>query len=108
MAKEELIIELGKKVELNDLSQGDYFYVELRPQLTSNAKHDYFIGRLEKITEYQFAYKYIYATKINTSPSLIGNAPVKIRVSQFERALEFKNFRSAIDRIMDIYKVDIK
>lgn len=61
--------EIGESVDIEDLQVGECFLVELRPQLTSNAKRERFYGKLLKKTEKTFTYNwytpssYVYTGK---------------------------------------------
>ncbi|WP_301387755.1 hypothetical protein [Enterococcus entomosocium] len=92
--------EIGKSLDIEDLQVGEYFLVELRPQLTSNAKRERFYGRLLKKTEKTFTYNW-YAPS-----SYVYTGKEKVQLKQMIMS-ETRSQRSHQIRIDKLHRVTI-
>ncbi|WP_368742148.1 hypothetical protein [Enterococcus casseliflavus] len=92
--------EIREPVDIDDLPVGEYFLVELRPQLTSNAKRERFYGRLLKKTEKTFTYNWYSLS------SYVYMGKEKVSLNQM-RLHETRSHRSHQIRIDKLYRVTI-
>lgn len=103
--KEDLIfLHLKEETTLDKLKPGDFFAVELRPQLTSNAKPDEFYGELIKITNKTVRSYWIKPFNPFGRKYTIED----IRKSSFDKRCSYKPKTFHKKMIRKLYRVEIE